>query len=127
MGWRNLQLSPRTSLRRAAMIESGRLAEWVGRLVRVPSVSPAHAGPRAGEPGEARLAEAAAGWFRELGGQVTVDTVMPGRANVYGVWPGRTGRWAGLDVHMDTVSVEQMTEEPFSGRVEAGRVRGRGA
>jgi acetylornithine deacetylase/succinyl-diaminopimelate desuccinylase-like protein len=32
-----------------------------------------------------------------------------------------------LDVHTDTVSVEQMTDDPFDGRVENGRVWGRGA
>jgi acetylornithine deacetylase/succinyl-diaminopimelate desuccinylase-like protein len=102
-------------------------AEWLARLVRVPSVTPPQAGPRAGAPGESKLALAVAGWFRELGGEVTIEEVHPGRPNVYGIWRGRGGRWQGLDVHMDTVGVEQMRGDPFSGELRAGRVYGRGA
>ena len=70
-------------------ISTDRLAEWVSRLVRIPSVSPAQAGPRAGEVGEARIAAAVAGWFREMGGEVHTEEVLPGRPNVYGIWRGR--------------------------------------
>ena len=73
-------------------ITDEQLTTWLARLVRIPSVSPAQAGPRAGAPGEARLAEALAGWFRDLGGEVHVEEVLPGRPNVYGIWRGRTGR-----------------------------------
>lgn len=103
------------------------LALWVGRLVRIPSVSPAHAGPRAGAPGEKEIGRAVAGWFREFGGEVTVEEVTPGRPNIYGVWPGSGGPAAALDVHLDTVGVEQMTGDPFSGELCEGRVWGRGA
>src|SRR5215510_4642436 len=103
------------------------LTTWLARLVRIPSVSPAQAGPRAGAPGEARLAAALSGWFRDLGGEVYVEEVLPGRPNVYGIWRGRTERWAALDVHMDTVGVEQMLGDPFGGELRDGRVYGRGA
>lgn len=109
------------------MVAGGRLAEWVGRLVRIPSVNPAQAGPRAGTPGEARLAEEVARCFRKLGGEVHTEEVLPGRSNVYGLWSRGAGEWAGLDVHLDTVGVEQMTGDPFDGRIEGGRVYGRGA
>jgi acetylornithine deacetylase/succinyl-diaminopimelate desuccinylase-like protein len=103
-------------------------AEWLARLVRVPSVTPPQAGPRAGEPGEGALARAVAGWFRELGAdEVAVEDALPGRPNVYGIWRGRGERWRGLDVHMDTVGVEQMRGDPFSGELHDGRVYGRGA
>ena len=39
-------------------------------------------------------------------------------------WRGKADRWVALDVHTDTVSVEQMTDDPFDGRVEDGRVWG---
>ena len=103
------------------------LAAWLKRLVNIPSVTPEQAGPRAGAPGEARLAEALAGWFRELGGDVYVEEVLPGRPNVYGIWRGRGAGWAALDVHMDTVGVEQMLGDPFGGELRDGRVYGRGA
>jgi acetylornithine deacetylase/succinyl-diaminopimelate desuccinylase-like protein len=109
------------------LVAPEQLAAWLARLVRIPSVAPEQAGPRAGAPGEARLAQALAGWFAELGGQVFLDEVLPGRANVYGIWRGRGERWAALDVHMDTVGVEQMSGDPFGGELRDGRIYGRGA
>lgn len=109
------------------MIDRNVLASWLSRLVQIPSVNPSQAGPKAGPPGEARMAAAVAGWFESFGGQVQTHQVYPGRVNVYGIWRGQSERWAALDVHMDTVGVEQMTDEPFSGRVADGRVYGRGA
>lgn len=110
------------------MISSDRMAEWLSKLVQIPSVSPDQAGPRAGTPGEARLAETISGWFQDLGGhEVHVEEVQPGRPNVYGIWRGQSDRWVAVDVHMDTVSVEQMVGDPFDGRIENGRVYGRGA
>lgn len=102
-------------------------ASWLSRLVQIPSVTPVQAGPRAGEGGEQRIAEALAAWFHELGGQVEVEMVEPGRPNVYGLWPGQTATWVAVDIHVDTVGVEQMTDEPFSGDIHEGRVWGRGA
>ena len=102
-------------------------ADWLSRLVQIPSVSPDQAGPRAGEPGEAVLGRAVAGWFAEFGGEVHAEEVLPGRHNVYGLWAGQSDRWAGVDVHLDTVGVEGMAGDPFSGRIADGRVHGRGA
>lgn len=109
------------------MTSNQRLAAWLSRLVQIPSVSPDHAGPRAGVTGEARLAAEVARWFRELGGEVELAEVLPGRPNVYGIWRGRSERWMAVDVHLDTVGVEQMTGDPFDGRIADGRVYGRGA
>jgi acetylornithine deacetylase/succinyl-diaminopimelate desuccinylase-like protein len=103
------------------------LADWLSRLVQIPSVSPDQAGPRSGPPGEASLAKQVAAWFRELGGQVATEEVLPNRPNVYSIWHGRSNRWAAVDVHLDTVGVEQMTDDPFSGHIRDGRVFGRGA
>lgn len=103
------------------------LAAWLSRLVQIPSVSPACAGSRSGEPGEGRIAAALADWFGQLGGEVHIHKVLPGRPNVYGIWRGASDRWLGVDVHTDTVGVEHMQGDPFDGRVENGRVYGRGA
>ncbi len=108
-------------------IPTDHLAKWVGRLVQIPSVSPDHAGPRAGVTGEAKLAAQVAEWFAQLGGQVYQETPLPNRPNVYGIWRGTSDRWIAVDVHLDTVGVEQMTGDPFSGRIADGRVYGRGA
>jgi len=109
------------------MITGDRLGEWLGRLVKIPSVSPDQAGPRSGTPGEACLAGELARWFREFGGEVYTQEVLPGRPNVYGLWRGRTDRWVAVDAHLDTVGVERMADDPFSGRIAEGRVYGRGA
>lgn len=104
------------------------VASWVSRLVQIPSVNPLHAGPRCGVPGEAKLAGALAGFFDELGAdQVELVEVAEGRPNVYGVWEGREDRWAVLDVHTDTVTVEHCEGDPFDGRIADGRVYGRGS
>src|SRR5215207_10163151 len=109
------------------IITDEQLSTWLARLVHIPSVTPEQAGARAGAPGEARLAAAVAGWFRDLGAEVYVEDVLPGRPNVYGIWRGTSASWVALDVHMDTVGVEQMSGDPFGGELRDGRVYGRGA
>src|SRR5215207_866566 len=106
---------------------SDRLAHWTSALVRIPSVNPVHAGPKAGVPGERAIALALARWLEGFGARVEVSDVVDGRPNVYGLVPGRSDRLVVLDVHTDTVSVEHMVEEPFDGRIEDGCVWGRGA
>jgi acetylornithine deacetylase/succinyl-diaminopimelate desuccinylase-like protein len=109
------------------MFTPQKLADWLSRLVQIPTVNPTQAGPAAGTPGEAALAEEVVRWFEAFGGQVQTHEIYPGRYNVYGIWRGREERWAALDIHMDTVGVEQMTGEPFSGHITNGCVYGRGA
>jgi acetylornithine deacetylase/succinyl-diaminopimelate desuccinylase-like protein len=109
------------------MVNGAALAEWVARLVSIPSVGPDFTPSRPEITGEARLATAVGDWFRRLGGEVYRDEVYPDRWNVIGVWRGASDHWAALDVHLDTVSVEQMTSDPFARRIEQGRVWGRGA
>lgn len=107
------------------------LAESVAELVRIPSVNPLQAGPISddhGPAGERRLAVHLADRFDVLGaGEVVLHDVVDDRPNVYAFFPGRTERLVVLDVHTDTVTVEHMTEPPFDGRIERGRVWGRGA
>lgn len=102
-------------------------ASWLSRLVQIPSVTPIQAGTRAGQGGEQRIADVLTQWFHQLGGQVEVEIIEPGRPNVYGTWQGETDIWVAVDIHTDTVGVEQMTDDPFSGDIRDGRVWGRGA
>ena len=108
-------------------VETNAIAQWLSRLVQIPSVNPEQVGPRAGQPGEAKLAAELAKRFEQLGGEVHIDPVLPDRPNVYALWPSGSDRWIGVDVHMDTVGVEQMSDDPFSGRLADGRVYGRGS
>ncbi|WP_405406167.1 M20 family metallopeptidase [Streptomyces sp. NBC_01104] len=107
------------------------LAEEVAGLVRIPSVNPLHAGPRAeeyGPVGEGAIAARLAARCEAAGArEVVLDEVLPGRPNVYGLFRGRSDRLVVVDVHTDTVTVESMTDPPFDGRIEHGSVWGRGA
>jgi acetylornithine deacetylase/succinyl-diaminopimelate desuccinylase-like protein len=109
------------------MVETERIVKWLSRLVQIPSVGPANAGPRSGNSSEARLASQIAEWFTQFGGEVSREDVYPGRPNTYGVWHNNSRRWIAVDVHIDTVGVETMQGDPFDGRVENGRLYGRGA
>lgn len=117
--------------RRNSAVDGLALAASVADLVRVPSVNPLHAGPRAAEHGpigEGVLADWLVKRFEACGSvDVVLDEVLPGRPNVYGRFPGRSGRLVVVDVHTDTVSVEHMTDPPFDGRIEHGSVWGRGS
>ena len=109
------------------MITAESLALWVSKLVQIPSVTPVQAGPRSGAPGEEQIAAQISDWFTALGGQVYSEEVEAGRPSIYGIWRGASDRWIGVDVHTDTVGVEQMVGDPFDGRIADGRVFGRGA
>jgi len=108
-------------------VGTDRLVSWLRKLVQIPSVGPGNAGPRSGDWGEAKIASRLVDWFEAFGGEVHREDVFPGRPNVYGLWRGRSDRWFAIDVHIDTVGVETMPGDPFDGRLEQGRVHGRGA
>ena len=103
------------------------LANWLSRLVKIPSVNPDQADNDNNIAGEKRIATALANWFRQFGGDVYLDEVLPERPNVYAIWWGTGDLWRAVDIHIDTVGVNQMTEPPFSGEIKDGKVRGRGA
>lgn len=103
------------------------IAERVGDLVRIPSVNPGQAGPKSGDGAEVAVAAWLADRADGLGADVTVHEILDGRSNVYARFEGETDRVITVDVHLDTVGVEHMTEDPFDGRIENDRVYGRGS
>lgn len=103
------------------------ITERVGELVRIPSVNPLHAGPVSGDGAERELSDWLANHTEALGADVVVDPVEGDRCNVYARFEGSSDRAVTIDVHLDTVGVEHMTDNPFDGRVEDGRVYGRGS
>jgi len=109
------------------VVATQNIVEWLSRLVQIPAVGPANAGPRSGPAGEGRLAHQLTEWFQQYGATVVQEEVFPDRPNVYAIWRGTSDRWLAVDVHMDTVGVETMEGDPFDGRVENGRVYGRGS
>jgi acetylornithine deacetylase len=93
-------------------------------LVAINSVNPSLV---PGAPGEGEIAAAIAASMRQIGMDVEVDEVAPGRPNVVGVLEGRTsGRSLMLCGHTDTVGVDGMAA-PFDPLERNGRLYGRGA
>ena len=100
-------------------------------LVRIPSVNPSLAQEDAPFAGEARVTDFLANFCQQRNWPWIRQTVHPGRDNLIAFLPGS----AELDgaepllweVHQDTVAVEGMTVEPFSGIAHEGRIWGRGA
>ena len=109
------------------LIPTETIAERVGDLVRIPSVNPLQAGPTSGDEGEVAMSAWLAERAADLGAEVTTDEVIDGRENVYARFEGQSDRTIVVDVHIDTVGVEHMTDPPFDGRIEDGRVYGRGS
>ena len=100
------------------------LAGLLQELVRIDSVNPVLI---LGGGGEGEIARFIAGWCERAGLQVEVEEVAPGRPNVIATARGSGGGQSLLlNAHVDTVGVAGM-DEPFSGRVEGGRLYGRGA
>jgi acetylornithine deacetylase len=98
--------------------------ELAQRLVRIDSVNPTLV---PGAEGEAALAHFVAGFLENRGVDVELRDAAPGRPNVLARIAGTGGGPSILlCCHLDTVSVEGMTD-PFSGVIEAGRLLGRGA
>ncbi len=104
-----------------------RLSRWLSRLVAIPSVNPDQAGALESIAGEGLLTSELARFFRDFGGEVYLDEVIPGRSNIYGIWRGQSQCWIAVDIHLDTVGIPSTMSNPFSGKIENGRVYGRGS
>lgn len=112
------------------MSEPNSVTELLQALIRLPSVNP-FAIDAASAPylGEARCGSFLADFLRGLGAEVTIDEVVKDRPNVIGRFPsGATGKpRVLLGPHIDTVSIQGMTIDPFAAEIRDGRVYGRGA
>lgn len=104
------------------------VVQLLGQLIRIPSVNPDSC-PGAAHTGEAAMADYVAQLLREMGAEVVLEEVKPDRPNVIGRFPsGCPGKpKVLLGPHLDTVSIDGMTIDPFGGEVRDGRVWGRGA
>lgn len=93
-------------------------------LVAIDSVNPSLV---TGAAGEGAIAAAIAQHLRDIGLDVEIQDVAPGRPNVVGVLEGRApGRSLMLCGHIDTVGVEGM-QAPFDPIERDGRLYGRGS
>jgi acetylornithine deacetylase len=100
------------------------VAELAAKLVAVESINPDVV---PGGSGEASLARLVAEWCDRAGLETTLSDAAPGRPNVVAVARGRGGgRSLMLNAHLDTVGVAGM-DDPFTPRLDGGRLHGRGA
>src|SRR4029079_6740738 len=101
-------------------------------LVRIPSVNPMGRAVSGDIYFEHRVTGYLEALFRSLGLAVERHTVAPPRDNIItrvdaDVPPERGGKIIMLEAHQDTVPVEGMKIEPFTPKVEGGRLYGRGS
>lgn len=113
----------------AGMIDRDRLARTLIELIAIPSINPFDAEDVGPDQGEIAAAHYLAARLKRLGWRCQVDEYAPGRANAYCASPNQSGdgrkavMFAG---HLDTVQVDGYVD-PFAGRLEGGRIYGRGA
>ena len=94
------------------------------QLVQINSTNPTLA---VGNAGEAQIAAHIAGLLEQLGLDISLHEIKPGRPNVIGILRGGgSGRSLLINGHMDTVGVDGMAD-PFSGEIRDGKLYGRGA
>src|SRR5436190_4662586 len=108
------------------------VVELLADLVRIPSVNPMGRAASGEIYYEHRMTARLEALFRELGLPAERHTVAPLRDNIVtrvegDVPPERGGKIVMLEAHQDTVPVEGMTIEPFTPKIDAGRLFGRGS
>jgi len=106
-------------------IDEPYLTQLTQEMIRINSVNPSLTPDG---KGEAELGTYVAEKLKELGLDVTVSEVAPGRVNTVGILRGSSGgKSLLLNAHLDTVGVEGMSIDPFGGELREGRIFGRGS
>ncbi|MCL6517941.1 M20 family metallopeptidase [Alicyclobacillus sp.] len=108
-------------------VDEAEVVSLAQALVRIPSVyDPAREGAN-----ESRVAAFVADVLREMGLEVHVQEVVPGRPNVIALYDsGRPGRTLLFEGHTDVVTAGDLTRwshDPFGAALVDGRIYGRGA
>ncbi len=106
---------------------NGDVVTLLQQLVRIPSVNPDHAA-NPDLTGERNLALFLSHWLENIGAEVVLEEIQPGRPNLIARFAPMDGRpRILLGPHLDTVGVEGMSIEAFGGEIRDGRLWGRGA
>lgn len=106
------------------IIDSDFTTKTLQKLVQINSVNPQLDSSGAGELEIGRYIHKL---LQEFEADSVMDEIKPGRVNVTGRIKGvGTGKSLMLNAHMDTVGVKGMVD-PFSGKIENGKLYGRGA
>lgn len=102
--------------------------ELLAKLISIPSVNTMGLPVSGPEYGEAKLTEFLESWLSAFDLDVRRQSVVPGRDNLLATYRSpSSNRHVLLEVHQDTVPVEGMIIEPFTPKVEDGKMYGRGA
>ena len=103
------------------------LVKLLQSLVRTPSVNPEDT-TDSSISGEFRMAEVVASWLEKRGFRVSKEEEIPNRPNVIAeLGPSDAPFTLTIEGHLDTVSVAGMSVPPFEGRIDNGKLYGRGA
>lgn len=106
-------------------IDTAQIDAYLQAMVRIDSVNP---GLIPGGKGEAEVAAWLLQTCTDLGLETHLQQTAPGRPNVIARWPGtKGGKSLLLTGHTDVVGIENMLGDPFDGRIEDGRLYGRGS
>jgi acetylornithine deacetylase/succinyl-diaminopimelate desuccinylase-like protein len=102
------------------------LVELCQALVKIPSENPSAS---VASQGEDAIAHFVGNFLEEAGAKVEYEEIAPGRPNVYGLWPSPSpdAKRILFAPHLDTVTVEGMTVDPFGAEIRDGRLYGRGS
>jgi acetylornithine deacetylase len=97
-------------------------------LVKLPSINPMGRALPSIVAFEHRVTDFLEHAFKEMGLDCVRQQVAPMRDNIIAHFPGQTSKPGFLlEVHQDTVPIDNMTIDPFAGHIENGRLYGRGA
>ena len=109
----------------AAQINRKALVGLMQALIRINSVNPVLSSKGVGE---ADICRYIGSYLEKLGLTVRYHEIQKDRVNVIGILKGTgSGPTLMLNGHTDTVSVENMTVDPFDARITDGKLYGRGA
>lgn len=108
-------------------INEAEVVNLLRALIRIPSVFiPDNPGCN-----EEKVANYVAGFLKNMGLEVHVEEVVPGRPNVIGIYEGKKpGKCILLEAHTDVVTPGNLslwTHDPFGADIEGRRIYGRGA
>ncbi len=105
------------------------VVELARELVSIPSVNPnSLATPGGAGTGELAMADRVESVLKELGAaQIDRWEICPGRPSVLAYLDFGASETLIFDAHLDTVPVEGMTVDPYGGRIDDGKLYGRGA
>ena len=104
------------------------VCDLLARLVAIESVNRDYETANR-ERAEERMAAFVTRHLQQMGMQVEARQFEPGRPNLIAHWPDQGGPGAGslmLGAHMDTVTVDGMSVDPFTVAFRDGRAYGRG-